>query len=218
MNTSAPLPRIRRLEQGLRMLISWLARHWLWTANLFCLAYLGFALLAPVLMTTGHQLLGRLIYAAYSPLCHQWPDRSYFLFGPNVQYSLAELRLRLGTEVTRHYVGESAVGYKVAICQRCVAMYGVMLVGGLLYGLGRRREREMEPLPWWGVLLLLIPVVFDGGGQLIGLWESTWGVRSVTGGLFGVAWVGWVYPNLDEAMTEMLRFLRDSSRSKEGAD
>ena len=116
MNRRAPNPLARKLGLGLALVVSWLARHWLWAANLFSLAYLGFAFLAPVLMATGHGLAGRAIYAAYSPLCHQWPDRSYFLFGPKVLYSLAELHSWLGTEVTRHYVGEPALGYKVAIC------------------------------------------------------------------------------------------------------
>ena len=215
MKTTASRAWTGRFGLGLVSLASWAARHWLWGANLFSLAYLGFAFLAPVLMATEHYLAGRVIYAAYSLLCHQWPDRSYFLFGPQVQYSLAELRLRLGTEVTRYYVGEPALGYKVAICQRCVAMYGVILAVGLLYGLLRRKESGVRPLSWWGVLLLLVPVVIDGGGQLIGLWESTWWVRTITGGLFGVAWVAWVYPYLDEAVEEMLTFMADVPRLEE---
>lgn len=215
MNRTALRPGAERLRPTVVSLASWLAGHWLWGANLFSLAYLGFAILAPMLMATGYFLSGRVVYAAYSYLCHQWPDRSYFLFGPEARYSLAELRLWLGTEVSRYYVGDSALGYKVAICQRCVAMYGIMLLGGLAYGLARRRRDGMKPLSWWGVLILLVPVAVDGGGQLIGLWESTWLVRTITGGLFGVAWVGWVYPLLDEAMMEMLRSMEDVSRARE---
>ncbi len=94
-------------------------------------------------------------------------------------------------------------------------MYGVILAVGLLYGLLRRKESGVRPLSWWGVLLLLVPVVIDGGGQLIGLWESTWWVRTITGGLFGVAWVAWVYPYLDEAVEEMLTFMADVPRLEE---
>jgi len=215
VNRRAPNPLARKLGLGLALVVSWLARHWLWAANLFSLAYLGFAFLAPVLMATGHGLAGRAIYAAYSPLCHQWPDRSYFLFGPRVLCSLAELRSWLGTEVTRHYVGDAALGYKVAICERCVAMYGTILVGGLLYGLLRHRRRGLEPLPWWLVLILLLPVAVDGGGQLFGLWESTWWARTVSGGLFGIAWVGWLYPYVDEAVPQIVGFVAEVSRPKE---
>jgi uncharacterized membrane protein len=197
------------------MSIPWLGRHWLFAVNLAMALFIGGTLLPPVLMSLGLVGPAQVTYKLYGLNCHQLPERSYFLFGPQVQYSLAELRLRLGTEVTRYYVGEPALGYKVAICQRCVAMYGAILAVGLLYGLLRRKENGVRPLSWWCVILLLVPVALDGGGQLIGLWESTWWVRTITGVLFGAAWVGWIYPYLDEAVEEMLTFMADVSRFKE---
>jgi len=207
----------RGLGRGFRKALSWLARNWVWAVSLLSLAYLGFALLAPVLMAAGHPIIGRLIYAAYAPLCHQWPDRSYFLFGTRLEYSFDELRSWLGTEVTRNYVGDQVLGYKTAMCQRCLAMFGMISVAGLLYGARARRGRVVTPLSWWIVGLLLVPVVVDGGGQLLGLWESTWWSRSMTGMLFGIAWVGWVYPRLGNSMTEVLLSLENHSRSEEVA-
>lgn len=205
MNPVASGRRPGGFERGVVALLHGLARHWLCGANVFSSAYLGLALLAPILMAAGHALAAEIIYTVYSPLCHQWPDRSYFMYGPQVQYSLSELRSWLGTEVTRYYVGEPALGYKTAMCQRCIAMFGVILVAGLLYAIKRRRVGVVKPLSWWSVALLLVPVAVDGGGQLIGLWESTWWSRSVTGMLFGIAWVGWVYPYVDSAMRDVLQ-------------
>jgi uncharacterized membrane protein len=93
------------------------------------------------------------------------------------------------------------LGWKVALCQRDVAIYTGILVAGMAYALFRRRAR---PLPWWVFLLLTLPITIDGGTQLIGLRESDWLLRTATGALFGMAAVWLLYPYIQEAMAEVL--------------
>src|SRR5690606_343660 len=69
-----------------------LNRYWmLWFSILYGL-YVGLPFLAPLLMQWGAELPARLIYTIYSFLCHQLPERSNFLFGPKISYSLAEIQ------------------------------------------------------------------------------------------------------------------------------
>ncbi len=178
----------------------WFSAHWLALANLAVFLYIAFPMLAPILMKVGDARAGRLLYTLFSPLCHQLPERSFFLFGQRAAYSYAELAQFLGGEVPRRYIGDAVLGYKVAICQRDVAIYGAMFLAGLAFGALRRR---LKPLPLRAFLLLLLPLAVDGTGQLVGLWESTPLSRLLTGGLFGAALVWLAYPHLEVGMAEV---------------
>ncbi|HSJ59189.1 MAG TPA: hypothetical protein VLC95_18530, partial [Anaerolineae bacterium] len=68
-----------------------LAVHWLFLVNLFWGLYVGLPFLAPVLMNAGLETPAKLIYLLYRPACHQRPERSYFLGGPQATYSIEEL-------------------------------------------------------------------------------------------------------------------------------
>jgi uncharacterized membrane protein len=69
-----------------------------------------------------------------------------------------------------------------------------------LFALVRHR---LKPLSIKGFLAMIAPMGIDGTGQLIGLWESTWWSRLVTGALFGVACVWLLYPYLERGMREV---------------
>ena len=58
-----------------------MSRHWLVVFNLFMGIYVLLPFLAPILMVTGVPWAGQLLYYVYRPLCHQLPERSFFLFG-----------------------------------------------------------------------------------------------------------------------------------------
>ena len=183
----------------------WLARHWLAVVNLTLLVYVVLPLLAPVFMALGWKGVGEAIYIAYRPFCHQLPERSFFLFGPRATYTLQELAavglpvdFDLGSLWARRvFLGSAALGYKMAFCQRDLALYGALALGGLGYGLLRTRVR---PLSWRVFVLLWVPLAVDGSTQLVGLRESTWLLRVITGGIAGVATVWALYPRLDRAM------------------
>lgn len=193
----------QQLTRRLTRLLHTISGHWLLLANLALALYLGLPFLAPVLRWTGHPRGADLIYLIFRPLCHQLPERSFFLFGPQAVYSYEELSAFLGGgAVPQRYIGAPEIGFKVAICQRDVAIYGAMLLAGILFAFVRRR---LKPLPWRYFLAFVLPLAVDGTGQLLGLWVSTWWSRLLTGALFGVACVWLAFPYLEEGMREVHR-------------
>lgn len=189
-----------------------LSKHWLVVFNALIGFYVLLPVLAPILMVSGAAPLGRAIYIVYRPACHQLPERSFFLFGPQATYSLDEL-WALGA-VSEHdnifsrqgILGTPETGFKLALCQRDMALYGGLLVAGLLFGLVRK---WLRPLKWWIFGLLLLPMAVDGGTQLLLLRESTWLLRVVTGGLVGIAAVWLLYPHLETAFAEIREQVSD---------
>ncbi len=204
----------------------WFSKHWLLVFNVIAGLYLGFAFLAPVLMKAGWTTPARVIYKAYSYTCHQLAFRSWFLFGEQPAYpralahveglktygeatGLPEDNSREAFYTARAFIGNERLGYKVAMCERDVGIYGGMLLFGLLFGLLRRR---LPPLPWYGwVLLGVVPILLDGGSQIVSqavslsflpARESTPFLRTLTGLLFGftLAWFG--YPLVEASMRE----------------
>ncbi len=189
----------RRLSYHLSCLVRVVSRHWLSLVNAFMALYVALPVLSPVLYHLDHPGGGRFIQTIFRPFCHQRPERSFFLFGEQVVYSYEELAARLG-EVPLRYVGDASLGYKVAICERCVALYGALVLFGLLFHFVRRR---LKPLTMRQFLLFILPLGLDGTGQLLGLWTSTWVTRVVTGILFALGCVWLVYPYLQEGMSEV---------------
>jgi uncharacterized membrane protein len=167
-------------------------------------------------MRAGLERPAHWIYLAYSFVCHQFPFRSFFLFGPRATYPRDILQAATGVDPNdylhvRLFVGNAATGFKVALCERDVAMYGGILLAGLVYALLRPR---LKPLHWmlW-VALGVLPIALDGGSQLVSqlpigvlpFRESTALLRTITGALFGVMSVWFAYPNVQDSMQENLQ-------------
>lgn len=218
----------------------WLSRHYLAVFNFFLLLYVGIPFLAPLSLRLGWNRLASAIYAVYSPLCHQLAFRSWFFFGLQPYYprevahldnvasyeaitgtsglDLARARALTGSEALGY--GAGALGFKVALCQRDVAIYGSMLLFGLVFGLTGRRWKR---LPWYlWVLFGLVPIALDGVSQLPGLipflsqWslvrESTPLLRTITGFLFGWMTMWYLYPIIEENMRETQAILQGKKR------
>lgn len=229
--------RLRRGQEISRAdrMMDWFSRHYLAVINFFILLYFGLPILAPMLMKAGAPLPANVIYTVYKPLCHQFGFRSFFLFGEQVYYPLAEAGIpgvKTFEEVTgfqnldnpgafsrfqaRQFTGNETVGYKMALCERDMAIYGMIFLFGILYALTGRR---LKPLHWtlW-VLIGMAPIGFDGFSQLFSQmnWEwlssilpyreSTPFLRVLTGGLFGLATAWFAYPHMEESMSETRQF------------
>lgn len=108
-------------------------------------------------------------------------------------------------------------GYKTALCERDVAIWGSFLVFGLVFSLFRTK---VKPLPWYlWVVLAIFPAGLDGGSQLLGflveifpgmpiIRESTPLLRTLTGSMFGV-FTGWfLYPRIEQTMAGTRRFMK----------
>lgn len=209
------------LERAANGLIIGMTRHWLAIFNMAWAIYLFTPFLAPIFMQIGWNAPAGVIYAIYSVLCHQLPDHSYFLFGPTLAPQAPELiagGMTASTSlfVERAFIGSPEIGWKVALCQRDVAIYAGVLTAGLVYAFMRGRIR---PLPIKVFILLVIPMAVDGLTQLIGWRESNWLLRSVTGALFGVAAVFLAYPYVEDAMQEVLEgeLLRRDAALRDGS-
>jgi uncharacterized membrane protein len=168
-------------------------RYWLVATNLVVAVFVGLPFLAPMLMAAGNLDAANAIYSAYHLVCHQWAFRSYFLFGPQVEYGQA-LGSLVGTDAMYRTVGSPELGYKVAFCERDVAIYLAVLAAGMAYG---RLRNRLPELGLTGYSLLILPMAIDGFTQLFGWRESTVELRTATGVLFGVASVWLIYPRID---------------------
>jgi uncharacterized membrane protein/glutaredoxin len=224
----------------------WLSRHYLALLNLLIFLYVGLPFAAPVLMEIGAPIPARLIYTVYSPLCHQFAFRSFFLFGEQPDYPLKEAGVTgiktfedisgysdvanpysLSRLYARQYLGDPTIGYKVAICERDVAIYAAILAFGLLYALTKRRIPTLHWLLW--IVIGLGPIGLDGFSQLFSQFnwpwlasilpyrESTPFLRVLTGFLFGFTTAWFAYPNIEESMQETRRFFLKKSAVVEAA-
>ena len=173
-------------------------------ANVAVAIFVGLPFLAPVLLALGYDEPANTIYAAYQLVCHQWAFRSYFLFGPHAEYGPHVLSGIVGPEAMYGFVGSPELGYKVAFCERDVAIYVAVLFAGMAYG--RFRDR-LPSLGLAGYALLILPMALDGFTQLFGWRESTVELRTLTGALFGVASVWLIYPRVDAVLERDLATL-----------
>jgi uncharacterized membrane protein len=146
----------------------WLSRHWLFAISLILIVFNGLPWLAPLFMEQGWERAGNAIYLIYSVLCHQMPQRSFFLFGSSPMISLETVQSiwqDTGNPlVLRQFVGDTAVGWKVAWSDRMVYMYTSPLLFGFAFWPLRRR---LKPLSLWGFLLFLLPMAVDGTTHIL---------------------------------------------------
>ncbi|MAS35408.1 MAG: hypothetical protein CL610_15465 [Anaerolineaceae bacterium] len=160
--------RVMRIWQALL----WCLDHWVLIFSvLFGIANV-LPFVAPVLMRIGWTGPARWIYTLYSPMCHQMAQRSFFLFGQQPMYNLADLPLSLtGTTATdmltlRSFLGSPVLGWKVAWSDRMVYMYGAALLAGIAFAVLRHR-RLVRPLGLLPFALLLAPITIDGATHLL---------------------------------------------------
>lgn len=203
----------------------WISNHYMFVLNTLVFIYLALPFLAPVLMSAGYTRPASAIYRFYGLVCHQLAFRSWFIFGDQAAYPREaagvaglipfEAATGVGEDdelAARAYIGEPGIGYKVALCERDVAIYGGILLFGLVFSLTGRR---IKPLPWYLWLLIgILPIAIDGFSQLLsqpplGFFpyrESTPLLRSISGFLFGLttAWFG--FPIVEESMVDVRRY------------
>ncbi len=222
---------LRRMIRSNRLILR-LSRNWLKIALVFFLLYSGLSLLAPVLMEAGLDGPANVLYTVYGPMCHQFAFRSWFFFGDQVAYPREVSGSSLGsfegyaardphfegvdlytwtTELqikARSFQGNEEMGYKSALCERDVAIYGMMFLAGILFA-GVRKWLRPAPI-WLYILLGLGPLGLDGFSQMLSYppfeyWpvrETIPQFRLLTGALFGAMNVWLAFPYLERSMNE----------------
>lgn len=137
-------------------------QYWYPIAMLLVGLYAGLPWLAPAFMRIGWTGPAQMIYGLYSTQCHQMAQRSYFVFGPKLMYSPAELQAAgavIEPLALRAFLGTPELGWKVAWSDRMASMYSGLFASMVAARLLRRR---LPPLPIWGLVLLLLPLAIDG--------------------------------------------------------
>ncbi|PKP54305.1 MAG: hypothetical protein CVT90_01980 [Candidatus Altiarchaeales archaeon HGW-Altiarchaeales-3] len=117
---------------------------------------------------TTYLTISKFNYNFLHPVCHQKPERSFFIYG-----------------------------HQLGVCARCTGIYIGMLILTLLYPLVRNINNNSTPSKYY-LIASLIPIGLDGVTQLIGLRESTNEVRFITGFIFGGILIFYLIPVFNE--------------------
>jgi uncharacterized membrane protein len=197
---------------------AWFTDHYLLLilGCLFTFSFLPF--LAPILMEIGFIFPAKVIYWIYSFFCHQLPYRSWFLFGIQPYYPLARAGLisvqpfeSIIYQGFKNYrsinsiIGNPMMGYKIAICQRDIAIYISILIFGIVFAI---RKKKIKPISLWCWLFIgVLPIGLDGISQylsnislpIIGIMfrESTPLLRTLTGTLYGFLTGWYIFPSME---------------------
>lgn len=148
----------------------------MWGAStLTVLAIASLIVIAPL---TADSQVSHSIYRAFAALCHQLPERSYFIDG-----------------------------HKLAVCSRCTGLYAGFAFTMLLYPLLRPLNTIDWP-PRERLILAAVPMAIDFGLTFFGIWENTHTSRLLTGLLLGSVSVFYVMPGLAELSTRKTRTSR----------
>ena len=132
-------------------------------------------IIAPLAAASGHNEIAASIYYAFSRLCHQRPDRSYFIDG-----------------------------HKMGVCARCTGIYFGFALTLLAYPLVRSLRSTTTPARKW-LLLAALPLAIDFSLTFFGVWENTHTSRLLTGLLLGSVAVFYIMPGIVDLSLRALR-------------
>jgi uncharacterized membrane protein len=157
---SSPTNYIQQSVVDRRPLVMWLV------AATGCIAVMGLIIGAPLALKAGHPFWGQTIYRAFSYVCHQIPERSFFI---------AE--------------------HQFAVCARCTGIYLGFTIATVVYPLVRSLRQVQAPPRRW-LFVAATPLALDFTVNFLGLWENTHSSRFATGALLGAVAVFYIMPGL----------------------
>jgi uncharacterized membrane protein len=130
--------------------------------------FLALVVTAPLAAASHHDQAALTIYQAFGLLCHQLPERSFFI-----------------------------MGHKLAVCSRCTGLYLGFVFTLALYPLLKELRRSDLPKRKW-LIAAAIPLLLDFSVTFFGVWENTHTTRFLTGMLLGSVTVFYVMPGIVE--------------------
>ena len=153
-----------------------------WTIGLVVVfVWVSLILIAPIAKANGLVAISSPLYHFFSFICHQIPERSFFVEGE-----------------------------PFGVCSRCFGVYFGLLVGFVAYPLWRKID-EIEPLPRFWLFLSLIPISVDWSLTIFGIWENTFLTRFITGLILGFACSTFIVPALVEITRNLTSRRRPAS-------
>jgi uncharacterized membrane protein len=121
---------------------------------------------APLALSSGHLVWALPIYHAFSLVCHQIPERSFFI-----------------------------AGHPFAVCARCFGLYAGFTLATIAYPLVRSLKKTDAPPRKW-LFIAAAPLGIDYALGVFGIWNNTHASRFITGALLGAVAVFYVMPGL----------------------
>ena len=145
-------------------------RAWVgWVCALvLTLLWVGLIVGAPLAAGGGHEALAFVLYHGLGAVCHQMPERAFWL-----------------------------AGQPLAVCARCCGIYAGFAVAVTLYPLARSLRRTGMPRREW-LILALLPTAIDFTLGITGLWANTHLSRALTGAWLGAWVAFYVVPGVME--------------------
>ncbi len=131
-----------------------------------CLTITAAIIGAPLALSSGHLFWALPIYRAFSFVCHQIPERSFFI-----------------------------AGHPFAVCARCFGLYAGFTLATLGYPLVRSLKKTDAPPRKW-LFIAAAPLGTDYALGFFGIWNNTHASRFITGALLGAVAVFYVMPGL----------------------
>ena len=138
-------------------------------------AWVVLILVPPVAKASGFIAISSPLYHFFSYLCHQIPERSFYIDGE-----------------------------PFGVCTRCFGVYLGLVAGFAIYPLWRNVV-EIEPLPKFWLFLSLIPITIDWSLTIFHIWENTHLSRFITGLILGIACATYIVPAIVEIGRNLAR-------------
>lgn len=213
------------LEEGVNQFTWQFAKHWLLIVNLLMAVFIGLPYLVPVLEYFGFNGLAHAIHLAYRVTCHQLPERSYFILGHQasicqrcsaiwlmfliggVIYAFSGRRIKplpfkwwvLALIPVGLDGGTQLMGPIYAILPGWLLSGAAVLIwAALTIIMLTRKVRDWQYYLF--VACLPAAMIFV---QITGARLSNWELRSLTGGVFGLANAWLMYPMFQEAFGDL---------------
>jgi uncharacterized membrane protein len=130
------------------------------------LVVMALIIAAPVALANGHTAAAQVIYQAFGHVCHQIPERSFFIDG-----------------------------HPFAVCSRCTGIYAGFLAAIMGYPVARSLRQMEAPARKW-LFIAAAPLVVDFSLEVLGIWHNTHYSRLATGTLLGAVVVFYIMPGL----------------------
>ncbi len=130
------------------------------------LFFVGLLVAAPLAQANGLQWFSFAIYEAFSHVCHQTPERSFYI-----------------------------AAYPLAVCARCTGLYVGFAVAVAFCPVMTSVKRTHTPERKW-LFIAAAPLAIDFALGFLGIWENNHVSRFVTGALLGAVSVFFILPGL----------------------